>query len=271
MFERYTEEARRVVFWARFEASQFGSPYIETEHLLLGLLRVDNALADRLLGTPSSESIRKQVEARVVRGGEVIPTSVDLPLSHECKRVLAYAAEEAERRAQKHIGTDHLLLGLLREENSLAATLLREHGLTFVRVREVLAGDPSAPAGRFRNTLAACLGAQQKERGITILIAPHVGSGRPDIGVYAGELKEPAPDVSPLICVDVLCPEDHFREVVERLDAYFARGVRYVWLLDPSARRAYVATAEDGLREFKGSVLKTDSPTVELPLDQIFS
>ena len=270
MFERFTEKARQVVFWARFEASQFASPYIETEHLLLGLLRVDKALAHRLLGTTSSESIRQQVEARVVRGGEAIPTSVDLPLSHECKRVLAYGAEEAELK-HKHIGTDHLLLGLLREENNLAATLLREHGLKLVRVREILAGDPSAPAGRFRNTLAACLGAQQKERGIPILIAPRVGSGRPDIGVYAGELKDPTLGVPPLICVDVLCSEDRFREVVERLDAYFARGVRYVWLLDPVARRAYVASASAGLREFKGRVLKTDSPAVELPLDQIFS
>ena len=64
MFERYTEKARRVIFFARYEASQFGSPYIETEHLLLGLLREDKALTNRFLRSHASvESIRKQIEA----------------------------------------------------------------------------------------------------------------------------------------------------------------------------------------------------------------
>ena len=116
MFERYTEKARRVIFFARYEASQFGSPYIETEHLLLGLLREDKALANRFLRSHAAiESIRKQIEAHTTIR-EKVSTSVDLPLSHECKRVLAYGAEEAERLNHKHIGTEHLLLGLLREE-----------------------------------------------------------------------------------------------------------------------------------------------------------
>ena len=111
MFERYTEKARRVIFFARYEASQFGSPYIETEHLLLGLLREDKALTNRFLRSHASvESIRKQIEQHTtVR--EKVSTSVDLPLSNECKRVLAFAAEEAERLSHKHIGTEHLLLG----------------------------------------------------------------------------------------------------------------------------------------------------------------
>ncbi len=116
MFERYTEKARRVIFFARYEASQFGSPYIETEHLLLGLLREDKALTNRFLRSHASvESIRKQIEGHTTIR-EKVSTSVDLPLSNECKRVLAYAAEEAERLSHRHIGTEHLLLGLLREE-----------------------------------------------------------------------------------------------------------------------------------------------------------
>ena len=64
MFERYTEKARRVIFFARYEASQFGSPYIETEHLLLGLLREDKTMANRFLRSQAAlESIRKQIEA----------------------------------------------------------------------------------------------------------------------------------------------------------------------------------------------------------------
>ncbi len=71
MFERYTEKARRVIFFARYEASQFGSPYIETEHLLLGLLREDKALTNRFLRSHASvESIRKQIEGAHDRPGE---------------------------------------------------------------------------------------------------------------------------------------------------------------------------------------------------------
>jgi uncharacterized damage-inducible protein DinB len=138
MFERYTEKARRVIFYARYEASQFGSPYIETEHLLLGLLREDKALSNRFLRSQASvESIPKQIEGRTTIR-EKISTSVDLPLSNECKRVLAYAAEEAERLSHKHIGTEHLLLGLLREERCFAAEILQERGLQLPAIREEL-------------------------------------------------------------------------------------------------------------------------------------
>ena len=136
MFERYTEKARRVIFFARYEASQFGSPYIETEHLLLGLLREDKALTNKFLRSHASvESIRKQIEGHTTIR-EKVSTSVDLPLSNECKRVLAYAAEEAERLSHKHIGTEHLLLGLLREEKCFAAEILHERGLRLVAIRE---------------------------------------------------------------------------------------------------------------------------------------
>jgi ATP-dependent Clp protease ATP-binding subunit ClpC len=139
MFERYTEKARRVIFFARYEASQFGSPCIETEHLLLGLLREDKALTNRFLRSSASvESIRKQIETHTTMR-EKVSTSVDLPLSHECKRVLAYGAEEAERLNHKHIGTEHLLLGLLREEKSFAADILNERGLRLSQVREEIA------------------------------------------------------------------------------------------------------------------------------------
>ncbi len=139
MFERYTEKARRVIFFARYEASQFGSPYIETEHLLLGLIREDKALANRFLRSHAAvDSIRKQIEAHTTIR-EKVSTSVDLPLSHECKRVLAYAAEEAERLSHKHIGTEHLLLGLLREEKCFAAEILHERGLRLSTIREELA------------------------------------------------------------------------------------------------------------------------------------
>ena len=152
MFERYTEKARRVIFFARYEASQFGSPHIETEHLLLGLLREDKALTNRFLRSHASiESIRKQIEGRTaVR--EKVSTSVDLPLSQECKHVLTYAAEEAERLSHKHIGTEHLLLGLLREEKSFAAEILQERGLRLSTLREELSRSMEKPANRSKET-----------------------------------------------------------------------------------------------------------------------
>ncbi len=138
MFERYTEKARRVIFIGRYEASQFGSPYIESEHMLLGLRREDKALTNRFLRSHGVvESIRKQIEAHTTIR-ERTSTSVDLPVSNECKRVMAYAAEEAERLGHKHIGTEHLLLGLLREEKCFAAELLRERGIRLETLREEL-------------------------------------------------------------------------------------------------------------------------------------
>jgi 1-pyrroline-5-carboxylate dehydrogenase len=138
MFERYTEKARRVIFFARYEASSFGSPYIESEHLLLGLLREDKALTNRFLRSNAAvESFREQVVARAaVR--EKTSTSIDLPLANPVKRVLAYADEEAELLGHLHIGTEHLLLGLLREEKSFAAEMLTERGVQLEAVREDL-------------------------------------------------------------------------------------------------------------------------------------
>src|SRR5438132_4088471 len=134
MFERYTEKARRVIFFARYEASQFGSPYIETEHLLLGIVREDKPLTTRFLRSDMA-SIRKQIESHTT-AREKASTSVDLPLSNESKRVLAYAGEEAERLAHKHIGTEHLLLGVLREARTFAAQLLNYQGLSLDTARE---------------------------------------------------------------------------------------------------------------------------------------
>ncbi|MFN0121631.1 MAG: ATP-dependent Clp protease ATP-binding subunit [Blastocatellia bacterium] len=139
MFERYTEKARRVIFFARYEASQFGASQIEAEHILLGLMREDKHLANRFFSRAhvSIEAIRKEIEGRTILR-ERISTSVDLPLSIEAKRVLAFAAEESERLSHRHIGTEHLLLGLLREENFVAAEILYERGLRLADIRQEL-------------------------------------------------------------------------------------------------------------------------------------
>src|SRR5215469_4274650 len=136
MFERYTEKARRTIFFARYEASQFGCSQIEAEHLLLGVFREDKALASQFLASYAKlQGIRHSITQRG-KTGLKIATSVDLPFSLESRRVLAYAAEESERMNHKQIDTPHLLVGLLREEKSFAAQLLREQGLILDSVRE---------------------------------------------------------------------------------------------------------------------------------------
>jgi len=139
MFERYTEKARRVIFFARFEACQYGSPYIETEHLLLGLFREDRALARFVLGSPQSiDTIRKEVEAHV-KIRERIPTTVEVPLTNECKRILNAATEESDQLKHRHVGTEHLLLGILCEEKCFAARILQARGVELQAIRERLA------------------------------------------------------------------------------------------------------------------------------------
>jgi ATP-dependent Clp protease ATP-binding subunit ClpC len=142
MFERYTENARRVIFSSTQKAALVGSPEIDTEHLLLGLLSTDKGLAQRFLGSPwAAEAIWRRIEpSKPVR--QRVEGRVDIPLSGVSKRVLFCAMEEADRLSSQHIGTEHLLLGLLREENCLAAELLNEGGVRLASAREELMRTP---------------------------------------------------------------------------------------------------------------------------------
>ena len=137
MFERYTERARRVLFFARYEATQLGSNSIETEHLLLGLIREGKGLTSRIFARShlSLESIRKEIEARTTFR-EKVSTSVDIPFSTETRCVLQYSADEADRLLHTYVGTEHILLGLLREERSVASSILHEKGMRLVSVRD---------------------------------------------------------------------------------------------------------------------------------------
>jgi ketosteroid isomerase-like protein len=142
MFERYTEKARRAIFFARFEASQYGAAYIESEHLLLGVLREDLGLLGRFPGAPGTMTdIRSDIERQITRGQRV-STSVEMPLSEQCGKILRQAGEEAQRLANRHIGTEHLLLGMLVIEGTLAARILQARGLKANAVREQMAKPP---------------------------------------------------------------------------------------------------------------------------------
>ncbi len=150
MFERYTEKARRVIFFARRAASEFGSPTIESEHVLLGLVQESTGFMKRYLGDKTSEAeLRAEVLTYTVLRAPT-PTSVDIPLSEECKHILMFGAEEAERLGHRHIGTEHLMLGILRVENSVATRIFRQHGLDIDRARTMLVAAEQESGPRLR-------------------------------------------------------------------------------------------------------------------------
>lgn len=164
MFERYTDLARRTVFFARYEASVYGSPYIETEHLLLGLLRQDRSLRERL-PAGATEQMRQRIEERTARAKQSTPASMDLPLSADAKRALACAAEESQALKHPFIDGWHLVLGLLRVETSTAAAVLREFGIGYASFRLEPPGSPgqgqprglAATAAQLRDLLKAVI------------------------------------------------------------------------------------------------------------------
>jgi len=179
MFERYTERARRVLFFARYEATQLGSTSIETEHLLLGLIREGKGLTSRIFARShlSLDSIRKEIEGRTVFR-EKVSTSVEIPFSAETKRVLQYAAEEADRLQHTYIGTEHLLLGILREERSVAASILYEKGMRLASVREdivQLLNEKTAPARPKETPLLAEFSRDLTDAAVKNQLDPLVG------------------------------------------------------------------------------------------------
>lgn len=136
MFERYTEHAKRAIFFARYEAQQFGAKKIDTEHLLLGLLRDSQSRANLLFGLKEhANSFRLKIEQEHPPSSP-LPKGTDLALSNASKRALAYTAMEADELGNDPIDTDHLVLGLLREEECFAATLLEEVGVELASARQ---------------------------------------------------------------------------------------------------------------------------------------
>jgi len=137
MFERFTERARKVMALANQEAQRFNHEYIGTEHILLGLLKEGSGVGPNVLKNLGVDlhKVRMEVEKRVKPGPEMV-TMGRLPQTPRAKKVLEYAMEEARNLNHNYIGTEHLLLGLLREENGVAAQVLTGLGLKLDEVRE---------------------------------------------------------------------------------------------------------------------------------------
>ena len=143
MFEKFTEKARRVMFFARYEASQFGAESIGSGHLLLGLLRESEKTSTQLLermGVQTGPLRERVVGALTPKDHKVTPssTSIDIPMEEEVKRILQHAATESAKLNHKHVGAEHLLLGMLKEDQGLAGRLLREAGADLIGAKEIL-------------------------------------------------------------------------------------------------------------------------------------
>ena len=148
MFERFTERARQVVVLAQEEARTLKHNYIGTEHILLGLLREEEGLAARVLESLdiTVERVRAQV-VRIVGSGEEV-TSGQIPFTPRAKKVLELALREALSLGHNYIGTEHILLGLVRENEGVAARILLDFDADSEKIRNEVIRMLSGPGGR---------------------------------------------------------------------------------------------------------------------------
>jgi len=155
MFERFTERARKVIIFAREEAIRLGHSYVGPEHLLLGLIREGDGLAVAILKKMglSMPLLKAEVEKGLVAGSKEIPAG-EIPFSTQGKRVLELAILEARSLGHNYIGTEHLLLGLIKEGEGIASLTLQENGIPETTARslalELLGEKSSRPAAQSR-------------------------------------------------------------------------------------------------------------------------
>src|SRR5271169_926689 len=135
MWEPFTERARRSIVLAQEEAQRLGNNYIGTEHILLGIISEGESLAAKVLETlgVNLANVRQEVEAIVGRGGQTVQQ--EMVFTPRAKRVIELAFEEARQLNHNYIGTEHLLLGLIREGEGVAARVLTNLGVDLTKVR----------------------------------------------------------------------------------------------------------------------------------------
>jgi ATP-dependent Clp protease ATP-binding subunit ClpC len=162
MFERFTDRARRVVVLAQEEARMLNHNYIGTEHILLGLIHEGEGVAAKALESLgiSLEAVRQQVE-EIIGQGQQAPSG-HIPFTPRAKKVLELSLREALQLGHNYIGTEHILLGLIREGDGVAAQVLVKLGADLNRVRQQVIlllhgyqGKPSAAAGAVESRLSA--------------------------------------------------------------------------------------------------------------------
>jgi ATP-dependent Clp protease ATP-binding subunit ClpC len=138
MFEKFTERGRKIIIYAREEAEKRRNDYLGTEHLLLGLIREENSLPVMILKKMglSPEELRIEVERNLPTGSNIL-TFGDIPFTPRAKKVLELAVEEARLLGHGYIGSEHLLIGLIREEEGIAGKILRSLGANILGARQL--------------------------------------------------------------------------------------------------------------------------------------
>jgi len=148
MFDRFTDRGRKVMSLAKGEAQRLNHEYIGTEHLLLGLVQEGSGVAANVLRKLhiDLEKVRMELE-KVVEGGATLVSMGQLPFTPRAKKVLEMALEEASKLGHNYIGTEHLLLGLVKESEGIAARVLQNLGVKLEDVRAEVLDFPGADAG----------------------------------------------------------------------------------------------------------------------------
>ncbi|WP_447972248.1 ATP-dependent Clp protease ATP-binding subunit [Nitrospira sp. Kam-Ns4a] len=138
MFERFTDKGRKIIILAREEAERHQNDYLGTEHLVLAILRESDGIALMILKKMglSTEQIRLEIERNLPSGGTTM-TFGEIPFSPRVKKVIEYGVEEARLLGHNHIGSEHLLLGLLREEEGIGGKILRSLGANLLTARQL--------------------------------------------------------------------------------------------------------------------------------------
>jgi ATP-dependent Clp protease ATP-binding subunit ClpC len=189
MFERFTDRARRVVVLAQEEARMLNHNYIGTEHILLGLIHEGEGVAAKALESLniSLEAVRQQVE-EIIGQGQAAPTG-HIPFTPRAKKVLELSLREALQLGHNYIGTEHILLGLIREGEGVAAQVLQKLGADLNRVRQTVIRELSgSPAGRYGEMPSPSPFDEREKIVLSFLI--HEGLTTSEIAKLLGVSKE---------------------------------------------------------------------------------
>ena len=276
MWQRFTERSRRVVFYAQEEAGRLGQNQVSTEHLLLGLVRKNDTVAARLLDRMGVGlgRIRSEIERQVARGKG--RPGQDMQLAPRGKRVIDLAFDEARQLDNDHIGTEHLLLGLIREGEGLAGVTLVKLGVTLERTRQEVvglhAGRTPDTTDRVRTGIWGRLMNRQTPLDDTTDVPPASGArnpsqrmgpprGRSDLYDVLGETRLRGRD---LIGIEQLSAEEIglILDVAARLKAHkfdetqtlFAKGQTLAMLFEKPSLRTRV-TFEAGMTQLGGNAI----------------
>jgi ATP-dependent Clp protease ATP-binding subunit ClpC len=189
LFERFTDRARRVVVLAQEEARMLNHNYIGTEHILLGLSREEGVAAKALETLNISvEAARQQVE-EIIGRGQAPPPSGHIPFTPRAKKVLELAFREAMQLGHDYIGTEHILLGLIREGEGVGAEVLQRLGADLNRVRQSVIQLLSGYAGLRHGEMSSLSPFEEREK-IVVSLLIHEGMTTSQIAKVLGVSKE---------------------------------------------------------------------------------